>query len=708
FDGQHSLMQVVDSCGQDDLETLTAISKLYFEGLIFNTGRTLEVTPEPVPPSGGIDDEVELGAPEQPEISAARAELDEVVPAHALSALPPPQLSAAGSDASELDPSTTVDYARSSDAQSGAARPRKGKKRRRGDSAMIGTTTLTGLTSNGAPRHDTEEELQAPVPPRAPSDRPGDRRMSVTSMRAVDETRRSTAAMRAVDIPSPRSDDPRKSTAAMRSLDPAALRSGELGPIRPSTTSMRAVEAGGSGPHRLDEELDEDGSPRLMRVRRQRKRKKRLSLTTSPGMLSAVDPATLAEIDDSDDEVLPDTVEMELPEGLKALQKQAPPPAATRPPEPPAAQRKPLLSPNNGSTLRPAAHALLSGMDAPFKSSPSVTPEAAPKPVTVAPNGRAPVEAKPNVRVQPAPAIVESKVEKVGAKPDPRVEVPKPEAKLEPPKRVEPPKPEAKLEPPKPAPPRIEPPKPEPLAKSPEPQAAVPEPALEDWPSMPPAPRRRGWIYGALLLAAGAVFWVMVRQAGEPAPVPQRQHAQPEPNQLRPAPPPGTEPPAELEPVHVPAPEPESPPQPRAEAEQTEQQAAPQPQAEPEPAAPAAEGGGDALDAAAVLEQARKLDEQGKQKQALAVYESAAQRLPRNSVVLGRLAFAYLNLGRNKDAADYAARAVELDPTNSEGWIVLGAGKSELGDRKAGRDAYKKCVELGKGPYVAECKRMVR
>jgi tetratricopeptide (TPR) repeat protein len=128
----------------------------------------------------------------------------------------------------------------------------------------------------------------------------------------------------------------------------------------------------------------------------------------------------------------------------------------------------------------------------------------------------------------------------------------------------------------------------------------------------------------------------------------------------------------------------------------------------PTPAPPAAEGGGDALDAEAVLERARKLDEQNKPKQALKVYEEAAQRLPVNSTVLGRLAFAYLNRGRDADAVQYAAKAVELDPTNSEGWIVLGAGKFQLGDRKAAKEAYKACAEQGKGTYVAECKRMNR
>ena len=39
FDGRKPLMSVVDAAGGDDLATLNAISKLYFEGLIFDTGR---------------------------------------------------------------------------------------------------------------------------------------------------------------------------------------------------------------------------------------------------------------------------------------------------------------------------------------------------------------------------------------------------------------------------------------------------------------------------------------------------------------------------------------------------------------------------------------------------------------------------------------------------------------------------------------------
>jgi DNA-binding response OmpR family regulator len=62
FDGRRTVMRVVDEQGQDDLGTLTAISKLYFEGLIVDTGRRggdVEETDEDAVLAGGGD-----GAPE--------------------------------------------------------------------------------------------------------------------------------------------------------------------------------------------------------------------------------------------------------------------------------------------------------------------------------------------------------------------------------------------------------------------------------------------------------------------------------------------------------------------------------------------------------------------------------------------------------------------------------------------------------------------
>jgi tetratricopeptide (TPR) repeat protein len=79
-----------------------------------------------------------------------------------------------------------------------------------------------------------------------------------------------------------------------------------------------------------------------------------------------------------------------------------------------------------------------------------------------------------------------------------------------------------------------------------------------------------------------------------------------------------------------------------------------------------------------------------------------------DSTVLSGLAYGALNRGRNKDAAAYAERAVEADPTNSEGWIVLGAARFQLGDHRGAREAYRRCVDVGRGSYVVECRRMLR
>jgi Tfp pilus assembly protein PilF len=90
------------------------------------------------------------------------------------------------------------------------------------------------------------------------------------------------------------------------------------------------------------------------------------------------------------------------------------------------------------------------------------------------------------------------------------------------------------------------------------------------------------------------------------------------------------------------------------------------------------------------------------------LYEQAEVLDPNAAEVLSRLAFNYLNRGDNKKASEYAARAVAVSPESSEGWIVLGAAKHALGDPKAGREAYRRCVELGKGAYVEECRRVAR
>ena len=98
----------------------------------------------------------------------------------------------------------------------------------------------------------------------------------------------------------------------------------------------------------------------------------------------------------------------------------------------------------------------------------------------------------------------------------------------------------------------------------------------------------------------------------------------------------------------------------------------------------------------------------GGRARAVAVYEKALELNPDGSEALSKLGFIFLNRGSNKKAAEYAARAVENDPTSSEGWIVLGAARHVLNDYEGAREAYRRCVEQGKGDYVIECRRMLR
>jgi tetratricopeptide (TPR) repeat protein len=148
------------------------------------------------------------------------------------------------------------------------------------------------------------------------------------------------------------------------------------------------------------------------------------------------------------------------------------------------------------------------------------------------------------------------------------------------------------------------------------------------------------------------------------------------------------------------APAPEAQPRPRAA-----QPAQPAAQATPRPAGAATDV---AAQVSALTEQARALEQQGKPKQAIALYEQAVALDPTAPRVLSRLAFSYLNRGQNQQASEYAARALAVDPTSSEGWIVLGAARHALGDPHGARDAYRKCVEIGRGAYVEECRRVAR
>ncbi len=95
FDGQRSLMAVVDAAGGDDLATLSAISKLYFEGLIFDTGQRSSTLPQAPELDESDDEEAHAGV---------EAALDSgVVPGDDESPLPGPL---PGPEADREDPDT--------------------------------------------------------------------------------------------------------------------------------------------------------------------------------------------------------------------------------------------------------------------------------------------------------------------------------------------------------------------------------------------------------------------------------------------------------------------------------------------------------------------------------------------------------------------------------------------------------------------------
>lgn len=629
FDGNHSLIQVVDTCGKDDLETLTAISKLYFEGLIFATGRELAANQDDE--ADGLSLDVRAPEPDPSDFDAARAVsnraplgLDsEVVPAHAPSLMPPPRaIKLMESPAPRTPPSERTSEP---DSGAGSARPRKGKRKRRGESVTLDPlfSSEPGDRREGpsvAPSHDA---LRSPL----------------------HEGRRSAPTSSAS-----RQDD--------RAAAPAA---------RPSIDDKRA-----------------DAQTKLpVRVRKQRKRKKRLSLITSPGLLSAVDLSALARDDDDDaDEVFAGVGAAAAP----AVQAGAP-----------GADALPLghkADPAFGASLRPAANgqgfetsrALVSAVDAPFtahtsgpprilslsqRSAPlSLQPSALPS----APSGDLAAPSIASVEALDAAAAhgpVTGSDDDFGEQP---AEVPSEEQPLS-----------------------------AAHAYAPESDESV---AIQAPPREKPARRTWIWASAGALAALGVAWLVQVDGADEarlsiPTPAATKTVAEIEaPAAAATATPDESPAPVATQATQENAPEPREPIEPQLTAQSPVEPA--------EPDSNSVESAEPDDDAATVLERARKLEEQGKTRQALALYEAAAARLPKNSTVLSRLAFGYLNGARNSDALAYAARAIELDPSNSEGWIVLGAAQDALGDRKAAREAYRKCAELGRGTYVAECKRMVR
>lgn len=107
----------------------------------------------------------------------------------------------------------------------------------------------------------------------------------------------------------------------------------------------------------------------------------------------------------------------------------------------------------------------------------------------------------------------------------------------------------------------------------------------------------------------------------------------------------------------------------------------------------------------ALVARARK---QGLRRAAESTYLQALAIRPDGAEALSGLAMLYLNQGKNAAARDRAREAIRADDASSEAWIVLGAALSSLGDAQGAREAYTRCAGLPSGKYVSECRKMLR
>lgn len=572
FDGERSLMQVVDAVSGDDLETLTAISKLYFEGLIFDSGKRASVN------DNSLEDS-EVG----------------VVP---------------------------------------------------GEEALARPESVPDQTP--PPTSDADHEIAGDVP---------------LSRRTLDYTTGAQVG--------------RAASAHPALGDPGTFR--EVGARRDNVVDFPRRSKRTQRRERSDDAHAALDSP-LGNVRKRRnRRRKRLSLATSPGMLS------IAGIRDA-----------------------------------------PSVAPPDGHM----AEAVRTTTTQMLGTSQSMQPPAAK--VSQSPNGAVPTihDEEPAPRRSQAPQLPQGKITQTAAVPP----VP-PKARPTP---AEPPAIPAQAAAPtasRSAPARA------PAAerdKSPgaKPGAAQPE-ADPDWQvgtTLPPSAHGPNYVpiaavVSLLIVAAVIALRLMGARDSEPGDrAPGRVPAQGSPaqatNRAAPAPQKHTdsqpeEAPGQAEPpasqvataaaqAEVQLVDPTGGAEPGA-AEPTTVEAveaappvdAPAQQDEPTPEQPERSLGD-------ILKEAGALDRRGRNKRAMALYEEALAEHPNASPLLSRIAFSHLNQGDNQRAEEFAARAVAVSATNSEGWIVLGAARHARGDRQGAREAYRQCAEVGEGQYVVECRRMVR
>jgi CheY-like chemotaxis protein len=722
FDGERTLIDVVDRCDQDDLETLNAVSKLYFEGLIVQTD-----------PNTTGDRSSKVTVPGS-------------IPAEAQTALVPLPVEAAARAAS--DPP---------DGLSGSVVPLSGPTHDQPTVIPPGRDELGGGDASVVPGR------------RNPTVEPPVDSWHAPANSAVTEEARLRGTWD-YDSKQPANDT---TTAAGTlaapleglGLEGARARKGKRWKLLRDNGTLRGLRAPGTAPEgesargegERSESMPMHDPAAALRARKKARKRKRLSLASSPGLLSALDPLEgthESAHDEADDEAtLADTLHEGTPMA-EPSQPQLPP----QPPAPLEAPVRPLFDRSVEAAQRPsapraeqgarpsatqtedsvrvsmtqlvaAATAAAAPLDDAAKLGGGGTWRALPAVPAIdnwvqgrvddAPRAKDPLrDSEPFEKVREAAAGETSAASAPGwrpqvtaleaAEPSPmRSHAAAPDARTAPP-----PTPRAALSqtargngtpssaPSTPgswhvqssalkAPPPTPPPTPT-AARIPEPPrgpdtARMPEiprsarradlPATRELP-VPGTAISSRWVLSALLVALALVSAAFLYRALSSKPT-QPRHIVVQEKQ------PGASP------APAPAVEPEA--------------------AQAEPPIPVD------LDltrsgppASELIAEGRALERAGKRAEALALYEKALVSAPNDPALLARMAFNHLNRGDNQRAADFAQRAAAVDPQSSEAWIVLGAALDGLGNRPGARDAYKRCVELGKGEYVEECRRMVR
>jgi DNA-binding response OmpR family regulator/Flp pilus assembly protein TadD len=706
FDGERTLIDVVDRCTQDDLETLSAVSKLYFEGLIV---------------------QAEPGAPSKKRSShRSRPEGLPSVPAEAQTALIPLPVEAAARAASTTPPAeanggvpaSVVPLPSTSD-HTTVIPP--------GDERDTDTAMVPGRLS---------PSIEPPSEWRNASKRTSNEIPPVKSLASTWDYEADTDVHGAPTTPG--------SANAPLGMDGARARKGKRWkPLRESGT-LRGLKApvvpqpgeSASGGAADGEANKEHSQPAIdpaaaLRARKKMRKRKRLSLASSPGLLTAVDPLT-ESVTDADDDTDDDASDA----GRTSEAKEA---SAS------------IAAPAGATTLAETAHALRderssrAGGDAAVRV--SRTHLVAPGDLKAlderARGGSDTWRAMPVVQQQPAPFNPMATVHEVApptrppeppaeaaravawrssaaseapapAKPAERSALPAsaaPPAARSSASSAAPPIPQASASA---APPAARssastaapPPTPAaartsssgsssapqtsrssaPRAPGTAPRVPAPLHELVSRPPPPPPPVEElpasnlRWVISAVVVAAtlvGAAFlYRSFSGKGVTKPTPDVQQVDPTTGQQLPEP-----------------------------ANDTAQAGETAEEVPPVDLDLTAKGSDDA---AMLIAEGRALEQEGKRVQAMAFYERALSITPNDSALLSRMAFNLLNRGDNQSAEDFAARAAAVDPTSSEAWIVLGAARDGLGNRAGARDAYKRCLEVGKGEYVEECRRMVR